>query len=136
MSYLATVDGRYGDRLSKSTLKYSNAYRCFDCIIVAFMREFQLYIHDEHYMGEVIVRYTIKLRVRYVSCFKVDFRKKFTRRNAVGSITRGFKIGFDPFADTPCSATERQNSSLQQASEPVGGFVYRLQREQKQSSQH
>lgn len=55
MCGFTSVQGLYAGRLSESTLIYSNASWRFDCIIVVFVLTDQLYVHNEHNMGEVII---------------------------------------------------------------------------------
>lgn len=55
-----TEDGRYAARLAESTLSYSDASWCINCIIVVFVFLNQLYVHTEYGMGEVIARHLSK----------------------------------------------------------------------------
>lgn len=69
------VKERYADGSYKSTVKYSNAARFFNCIFVPFVLAEELHVHSEYRLGALIVRHTLALRVKHVLYLEVGFRK-------------------------------------------------------------
>lgn len=64
-----TVERLYTDRLAKSTLRYSNASRCFSFIFVVLVLADETHVHAKHSTGEASVG-QVALRSHWKAAFE------------------------------------------------------------------